>query len=59
MHAVPMDFCSGPPMQFLCGVDTRKVATSVPMHPGDLNRSLLKKILKQIGWSEEQFRKLL
>jgi predicted RNA binding protein YcfA (HicA-like mRNA interferase family) len=31
----------------------------VPMHPGDLNRSLLKKILKQIGWSEEEFRKLL
>jgi hypothetical protein len=29
------------------------------MHPGDPNRNLLKKILKQVGWSEEQFRKLL
>jgi mRNA interferase HicA len=38
---------------------TGKIVTSVPMHPGDLNRSLLKKILKQVGWSEEQFRKLL
>jgi predicted RNA binding protein YcfA (HicA-like mRNA interferase family) len=37
---------------------TGKIVTSVPMHPGDLNRSLLKKILKQVGWSEEQFRKL-
>ncbi len=36
-----------------------KIVTSVPMHPGDLNRSLLKKILKQVGWSEEEFRKLL
>ena len=35
---------------------TGKIVTSVPMHPGDLNRSLLKKILKQVGWSEEQFR---
>jgi predicted RNA binding protein YcfA (HicA-like mRNA interferase family) len=38
---------------------TGAIVTSVPMHPGDLNRSLLKKILKQVGWSEEQFRKLL
>ena len=38
---------------------TETIVTSVPMHPGDLNRSLLKKILKQVGWSEEQFRKLL
>jgi predicted RNA binding protein YcfA (HicA-like mRNA interferase family) len=30
-----------------------------PMHPGDLNRNLLKKIPKQVGWTEEQFRKLL
>ena len=38
---------------------TGKIVTSVPMHPGDPDRSLLKKILKQVGWSEEQFRKLL
>jgi predicted RNA binding protein YcfA (HicA-like mRNA interferase family) len=38
---------------------TGKIVTSVPMHPGDLSRSLLKKILKQVGWSEEEFRKLL
>ena len=38
---------------------TGKIVTSVPMHPGELSRSLLKKILKQVGWSEEQFRKLL
>jgi hypothetical protein len=36
-----------------------KIVTSVPMHPGDMSRSLLKKILKQVGWSEEQFRKRL
>jgi predicted RNA binding protein YcfA (HicA-like mRNA interferase family) len=38
---------------------TDKIVTAVPMHPGDLNRSLLKKILKQVGWSEEEFRQLL
>jgi predicted RNA binding protein YcfA (HicA-like mRNA interferase family) len=38
---------------------TGTIVTSVPMHPGDLNRSLVKKILKQVGWSEERFCKLL
>jgi predicted RNA binding protein YcfA (HicA-like mRNA interferase family) len=38
---------------------TGKIVTLVPMHRGDLNRNLLKKILKQVGWSEEQFQKLL
>jgi predicted RNA binding protein YcfA (HicA-like mRNA interferase family) len=38
---------------------TGKILTSVPTHPGDLNRNLLKKILQQVGWSEEQFKKLL
>ncbi len=38
---------------------TGKIVTSIPMHPDDLNRSLLKKILKQVGLSEEEFRKLL
>ncbi len=38
---------------------TGKIATSIPMHPGDLSRGLLKKIVKQVGMSEEDFRKLL
>jgi predicted RNA binding protein YcfA (HicA-like mRNA interferase family) len=38
---------------------TGKIVTTVPMHPGDLSRSLLKKILKQVGLSEEEFRRLL
>ena len=38
---------------------TGKIVTSIPMHPGDLNRSLLKRILKQVGLSEEDFRKRL
>jgi predicted RNA binding protein YcfA (HicA-like mRNA interferase family) len=38
---------------------TGKIVTSIPMHSGDLNRSLLKKILRQVGLSEEEFRKLL
>jgi predicted RNA binding protein YcfA (HicA-like mRNA interferase family) len=33
--------------------------TTVPMHPGDLYRGLLKDILKQAGLTEEQFRELL
>ena len=36
-----------------------KIVTSIPMHPGDLNRGLLKTILKQVGFSEDEFRKLL
>ena len=33
--------------------------TTVPMHSGDLKRSLLKEIIKQSGLSEEEFRNLL
>ncbi len=33
--------------------------TSVPIHPGDLDRSLMKKILKQASLTEEEFRQLL
>ena len=33
--------------------------TSVPMHSGDVGRGLLKKILKQAGLTEEEFRELL
>jgi predicted RNA binding protein YcfA (HicA-like mRNA interferase family) len=38
---------------------TGKIVTSVPMHPGDLKRPLLKKIIKDVGLSEEEFRALL
>ena len=33
--------------------------TSVPIHPGDVHRGLLKTIIKQAGLTEEQFRELL
>jgi hypothetical protein len=29
------------------------------MHPGDIARSLLKKIIKDVGLTEEEFRRLL
>jgi predicted RNA binding protein YcfA (HicA-like mRNA interferase family) len=34
-------------------------ATTVPMHPGELKRWLLKEIVKQAGLSEDAFRELL
>jgi len=37
----------------------KNLLTSVPMHSGDLGRGLLKAIIKQAGFSEEEFRKLL
>lgn len=37
----------------------RKLMTGVPMHTGDVGRGLVKKILKQAGLSEVEFRKLL
>lgn len=33
--------------------------TTVPIHPGDLDRGLVKKILKQAGVTEDVFRQLL
>lgn len=33
--------------------------TSVPIHSGDIGRGLLKKILKQAGLTEEEFRDIL
>jgi predicted RNA binding protein YcfA (HicA-like mRNA interferase family) len=33
--------------------------TVVPMHPGEFPRPLLKKIIKDTGLSEDQFRSLL
>jgi predicted RNA binding protein YcfA (HicA-like mRNA interferase family) len=38
---------------------TGQVVTTVPMHPGDLPRWLLKKIIKDVGLSEDEFRGLL
>jgi predicted RNA binding protein YcfA (HicA-like mRNA interferase family) len=37
----------------------KKRMTSVPIHPGDLHRGLLKQILKQAGISESDFRELI
>jgi predicted RNA binding protein YcfA (HicA-like mRNA interferase family) len=37
----------------------KTVATVVSIHPGDLKRGTLKKILKQVGLTEDEFRKLL
>ena len=39
--------------------EQKKILTSVPMHSGDLKRSLLKAIIKQAGLTESEFRKLL
>lgn len=39
--------------------EERDLQTSVPVHPGDVGRGLLKKILKQAEITEEEFRKLL
>ncbi|OHA18852.1 MAG: hypothetical protein A3C08_02935 [Candidatus Taylorbacteria bacterium RIFCSPHIGHO2_02_FULL_47_18] len=36
-----------------------KITTSVPMHSGEINRSLMKLIIKQAGLSENEFRKYL
>ena len=38
---------------------TGKIVTSVPMHPGDLKRPLLKKIIQDAGLTDDEFRKLL
>ena len=38
---------------------TGDIVTTVPMHPGDLPRSLLKKIIKDAHLTEDEFRRLL
>ena len=35
------------------------ILTTVPMHAGDISRSLLKKIIKDVGLTEQEFRELL
>ncbi len=37
----------------------KHLRTGVPIHSKDTKRSLMKKILKQAGLTEEEFRKLL
>ena len=37
----------------------KELTTSVPVHGGNVKRSLLKLIIKQAGLSEDEFRKLL
>lgn len=37
----------------------KKLLTTVPMHGGDIKRSLMKRIIKQAGLSEAQFQELL
>jgi len=37
----------------------KKLLTTVPMHSGDIKRSLMKRIIKQAGLTEGQFRNLL
>lgn len=39
--------------------DGKKLLTGVPMHPGDLGRGLVRRILKQAGLSEEEFRRFM
>jgi predicted RNA binding protein YcfA (HicA-like mRNA interferase family) len=38
---------------------TGKIVTAVPMHPGDIKRPLLKKIIQDTGLSEDEFHELL
>ena len=38
---------------------TKDLRTTVPKHSGDLDRGLMKAILKQAGLTEDEFRKLL
>jgi len=39
--------------------EERDLQTSVPIHTGDIGRGLLKKILKQVKLTEEEFKELL
>lgn len=43
---------------YLCHMG-RDLITTVPIHPGDLPRGLMKKIIKQAGLAEDEFRALL
>jgi len=39
--------------------EEKRLLTSVPMHPGDLKRALLKQIIRQAGLTEKEFRTFL
>ena len=38
---------------------TSRLLTGVPIHSGDVSRSLMKEIIRQAGLSEDEFRKFL
>ena len=38
---------------------TGKIVTCVPMHPGDIKRPLLRKIIQDTGLTDDEFRELL
>jgi predicted RNA binding protein YcfA (HicA-like mRNA interferase family) len=38
---------------------TGDIVTTDPMHPEDLKRSLLKKVIRDVGMTEEKFRAFL
>ena len=38
---------------------TRQVMTSVSVHPGDTPRPVFKQIIKQAGFTEDEFRQLI
>jgi predicted RNA binding protein YcfA (HicA-like mRNA interferase family) len=45
--------------RYYANARTGKVVTCVPMHPGDIKRPLLKKIIQDVGLTEDEFRELL
>jgi predicted RNA binding protein YcfA (HicA-like mRNA interferase family) len=44
---------------FIMKHPAKRLRTSVPIHSRDVNRSLMKLILKQAGMTEEEFGRLL
>jgi predicted RNA binding protein YcfA (HicA-like mRNA interferase family) len=45
--------------RYYASPQTGKIVTTVPMHPGDIKRPLLKKIIQDAGLTEAEFLKLL
>ncbi|MEK7155454.1 MAG: type II toxin-antitoxin system HicA family toxin [Patescibacteria group bacterium] len=45
--------------RYYISLATGKIVTSVPMHPGDMPRWLLKKIIRDADLTEDEFRKAL
>lgn len=44
---------------YYASASTGDIVTTVPMHPGDLKRSLLKKIIRDVGMTDDEFRAFL